>query len=261
MIYNQILLEKQRLEEELKSIQKKLSELPEGKLICARNGPHIKWYQNDGNRYTYIPKGNRRLAEQLAARRFLSLQAEYLLHERKAIDCYLRHHTAGRNRAELLLTDTFGYSELLTPFFSPPSRELLDWMNSPYLHNEKNPEQLIHGTISGNVVRSKSEAIIAMLLHMNQIPFRYECALTLGEITIFPDFTIRHPESGQFFYWEHFGMMDNPTYCKNTASKLQLYAAHGIIPTVNLITTYETKDHPLSSAFAKNMVKYYFLEG
>ena len=59
-------------------------------------------------------------------------------------------------------------------------------------------------------MRSKSEAMIAMSLYVQKIPYRYECELKLGSITLFPDFTIRHPETGEIFYWEHFGMMDKP---------------------------------------------------
>ena len=88
------------------------------------------------------------------------------------------------------------------------------------------------------------------------IPFRYECALHLGNTTLFPDFTIRHPKTGEFFYWEHFGMIDNATYCQNMTSKLQLYTAHGIIPSIQLITTYETKEHPLSAEMVENIIPY-----
>lgn len=98
-----------------------------------------------------------------------------------------------------------------------------------------------------------------MLLHTSKIPFRYECALPLGDVIVYPDFTIRHPRTGQLFYWEHFGMMDNPAYIKNAFSKLQLYTEHGIVPSIQLLTTYETKEHPLDFAAAENLVKLYFL--
>ena len=98
-----------------------------------------------------------------------------------------------------------------------------------------------------------------MVLYRNKIPFRYECLLELGDISIFPDFTIRHPVTGQVYYWEHLGMMDNPTYNKNACSKLQLYMSNGIIPTIQLITTYETKDSPLTIEMVENIVKQYFL--
>ena len=96
-------------------------------------------------------------------------------------------------------------------------------------------------------------------MHLNKIPFRYECALHLDNITLFPDFTIRHPTTGTIFYWEHFGMMDDVYYAKNTSLKLQTYTSYGIIPTLQLITTYETKNHPLSSDFIEKMLHLYFL--
>lgn len=132
-------------------------------------------------------------------------------------------------------------------------------MNSSYQKNPNYPEQLIHKSISGNLVRSKSEAFIDMVLHINKIPFRYECALQLGEITIFPDFTIRHPVTGETYYWEHFGLMDQASYIQKTFSKLELYASHGIIPSVNLLTTYETKENPLSMDMIEKIVHHYFL--
>ena len=117
----------------------------------------------------------------------------------------------------------------------------------------------MHKGSSGNYVRSKSESMIDMVLYIHKIPFRYECALTLGETTLFPDFTIRHPQTGEVFYWEHFGLMDNAEYSKNACSKLQLYTNHGIIPSIQLITTYETKEHPLTADVIEKIVEDYFL--
>ena len=73
---------------------------------------------------------------------------------------------------------------------------------------------------------------------MSKIPYRYEEVIQLVEVTISPDFTIKHPVTGQIYYWEHFGKMDDPIYAKNVCDKIQLYISHGIIPSVQLITTY-----------------------
>ena len=78
-------------------------------------------------------------------------------------------------------------------------------------------------------------------------------------MTFYPDFTIRHPKTGEIIYWEHFGLMDDPSYYQKTFSKLQLYASYGIIPSINLITTYETQEHPLSADIVEKIVKHYFL--
>ncbi len=157
-----------------------------------------------------------------------------------------------------VLLEKPGYGELLQPYFQPLSAELLRWSNEPYEKNSKHPENLIHKCTSGILVRSKSESIIASYLHIKKIPFRYECVLHLNGISVFPDFTIRHPKTGQVYYWEHFGMMDQSAYAKNAGLKLQNYIAHGIIPSIQLITTYETEEYPLSAAMVEDIVQHYF---
>lgn len=46
---------------------------------------------------------------------------------------------------------------------------------------------------------------------------------------------------------------------EKTASKLQLYISHEIIPSIQLITTYETMEHPLSTEVIYKIVEHYFL--
>lgn len=158
-----------------------------------------------GNIRTYIPKKKRHLAEQLATKKYLTLLLEDLLQEQNAITLYLEHHNKKFGKAENLLHRMPEYSKLLSGFYKPMSQKLLEWSNPTYERNTKYPEQLIYKSLSGNLVRSKSEAIIDMFLYMNKIPYRYECSLQLGDTIIYPDFTIRHPQTGKLFYWEHFG--------------------------------------------------------
>ncbi len=257
MLYQRMLQEQEQLSNQIKNLASHLSTYPPGKLICTQNQNRSKWYVSDGHTQTYIPKKERPLAEQLAVKKYLSARYEELLQEQRAIEQYLKHHTTCHSQD--LLAANSPYQELLAPFFKPISQELLEWTNAPYEHNTKFPEQRIHKSISGNKVRSKSEVLIDMALYTNKIPFRYECALNLNEILIFPDFTIRHPKTGNLYYWEHFGLMDDPSYCQNACSKLQLYSSHGIIPTIQLITTFETKKHPLNSDTIDHIIKSYFL--
>lgn len=257
MIHERMQKEMHRIEKEIRILEAEMQQFPPGKLICTRSGKYFKWYQSDGKKVQYIPKANRVLAEQLAAKKYISYLLEDLRNEKNAIDYYLRHHFS--EKAEQMLTIMPEYQNLISSIFTPLSKELSDWMNFPYEKNLNYPENLVHRTMAGNFVRSKSEAIIDMFLTKNQIPFRYECALYFGETVIYPDFTIRHPHTGETYYWEHFGMMDNQAYCKSTISKLQLYISNGIIPSVNLITTYETKDNPLSTEAVEKIIEYYFL--
>ena len=146
----------------------------------------------------------------------------------------------------------------MSPHFKTNDKQIQDWLNSPYKKNTKHPENLIHKTASGHFVRSKSEALIDLALYTNKIPFRYECALELENIILYPDFTIMHPISMEIYYWEHFGKMDDFLYRQNTGSKLQTYCVNKILPNVNLIVTFETQDSPLSSQEVQEIIEHYF---
>lgn len=251
--------ESTRLQNQIKDLQKQISALPEGKLICCHNQNRYKWFQSDGHKKIYIPKSNRFLAEQLAFKKYLTLQLDEQSRKLETLELYLTQYSNNIDEADKLLSEPSGYSELLVSWFAPSSPDLTVWMTADFEHNQNYPEQLIHKTASGNLVRSKSEAMIDLFLHTHRIPFRYECELQLNEITLYPDFTIRHPQTGEYYYWEHFGKMDDSAYSKNAFSKLQLYNSYGIIPSINLITTYETKDHPLSSEVIEKIIEHYFL--
>ena len=87
-----------------------------------------------------------------------------------------------------------------------------------------------------------------MKLSEYNIPFHYEAPLTLGPFIIHPDFTIRHPVTGETYYWEHAGKMDDSQYNAHVKSRLQIYLNNNILPGDRLILTYETKDQPLTPA-------------
>lgn len=248
-----------RIEQQMEQIQKDLNPLPNGKLICCRGKNCFKWYHSDGHSKTYLPKRERKLAEQLAAKKYLNALLHDLQQEKTALEFYLRHCAKTENTSSQFLTGHSGYQELLAPYFIPESLEHRKWMNESYKKNLSHPEHLIHKASSGIKVRSKSEAMIEHFLYTNQIPFRYECALDLAGITIYPDFTILHPKTSELYYWEHFGRMDDESYAKSASSKLQLYLTNGIIPSIQLITTYETLKNPLSHDTIAEIATHYFL--
>ena len=254
----QMQYELEQINVQINNIKRQLKTLPKGKLICAKNGKYSKWYHSDGHNVAYIPKRDRNKAEQLAMKKYLSLQLEDLMNEKNALESYLKYQHNSVGRANQLLIDKSEYKTLLEPYFKVTSQELAEWTNSPFERNEKYPERLIHKSISGHLLRSKSEVMIDMQLYSHRIPFRYECALECCGTTIYPDFTIRHPQTGEIFYWEHFGMMDDLNYSKTVCSKLQFYISNNIIPTINLITTFETKSCPLSVEAIEKIIVQYF---
>jgi hypothetical protein len=80
----------------------------------------------------------------------------------------------------------------------------------------------IHESLSGDMLRSKSEVIIANMLHDNNIPFMYEQPLFAGDGTLrLPDFTITL--AGKTHYWEHLGRLDLTDYVNEWKQKLAWY--------------------------------------
>lgn len=100
-------------------------------------------------------------------------------------------------------------------------------------------EGLIHKTLSGAIVRSKSEVIIADALYNESIPFEYEKLLEANNHRCIPDFTFVDA-SGDTIIWEHLGMLDNPSYAAAWKNKLSFYESIGYREGENLFTT---RDH------------------
>ena len=259
MLFDEACKESNRLDKQNLQLDAQLKKLPEGKLYCSRDGNCFKWYQHTEEKDKHLGRRKRRLIEALAKKKYLSLLKEDLEHEKRAIDFYLRHHQQRPWKSECLTTEKPQYQEFLQPVFKLKSQKFEEWVNASYVTNPVNPEQLKHDTPKKIKVRSKSEALIAMVLSNNKIPWRYECELQLGANTYYPDFTILHPKTGEIYYWEHCGRMDKHNYVHNTFTRLEIYTDHGIIPSINLITTYETKDHPLSMKLIEKIVEEYFL--
>lgn len=93
-------------------------------------------------------------------------------------------------------------------------------------------EGLIHRTERGDLVRSKSELVIADKLFSRGIDYAYEKPLVLPNGNVrYPDFTIADDARGVTFYWEHLGLLDDPAYRARWARKKAEYASAGILET------------------------------
>ena len=253
-IYKKLENRSKQLNKLIKETKHKLKGLPEGKLVCCGEN----YYKSDGHNKTYIKRKDKSFAEELAIKKYLSALLEDSEKEKNAIDMCLRHFPK-RKKVDELFVESDAFQNLLSPYFSPLSKELDDWMESQYPTNTKYPENLIIKVGPKEFVRSKSEAMIAKMLKQHQIPYRYECQLILNDMELYPDFTIRHPQTGELFIWEHFGMLDKPDYQRNMLNKMHIYTSNNILPGIHLITTYETNEKPLTFEIIEMYIQYYFM--
>ncbi len=263
-MYNRIKQYQEQVRSEILQIRKELESLPDGELYIAKSGDVTRLYQalsdkESGIRRRYLNRKERPLAGQLAQKRYLEAKLRDLLEEERGIQSYLRHaeRPSGSRRLKLWERSEV-FRSLLSSSYQPLSEELSEWASAPYASSVGHPEALKVKAPHG-MVRSKSEAMIAWELFENRVPYRYECDLNTPFGVLHPDFTVRHPQNGTLFIWEHFGLMDDPQYVNNSFAKVQTYLKLGYLPSEDLILTYENAESPLDMNYIKMLVRHYFL--
>ena len=248
-----------QLDKKLAALRNELASCPDGQLRITKRGSYYSYkHKPDHAPAVYLTKKDRQLARDLAYKRYLELMIEDMEASKKAILDYQTMFPADMGRAAQYLFQNEGAGRLLKDCFPVENAPLAAWAAQPPATSAPHQEKRIMKCLSGHVVRSKSEQLIDNTLFQAQLAFRYEDPLVLGNEILHPDFTIRHPQTGGFIYWEHFGMMDRPQYIKRAAQTLELYALYNYIPFQNLIVTFETDAIPLDAAQI-NMVMDYFL--
>ena len=256
--------ERARLAKKIVKLQKDLELLPNQKLFITKNGKYNKWYIANGRAPVYIKKNQRELAEKLAQREVTEMNLKNAYQELASMDQYIKEYEQRSSEQQKWFINNSEIQKLLetskdfTPNYST-DEYLQQWMKESYESNPQYPEKCIYKTLAGDYVRSKSEVIIANALYHYSVPYRYECAFCSDGLTLYPDFTVCHPQTKQIFYWEHFGLMDNPYYINKTFEKLKIYAGCQVLPGINLITTYETGSCPLDCDKVEHLIKQYFI--
>ncbi|WP_214630355.1 AAA family ATPase [Paenibacillus agaridevorans] len=115
-------------------------------------------------------------------------------------------------------------------------------------------EKLIHKTIRGEMVRSKSEVIVANILDKMKIEYSYEEPLDVLGKTYIPDFTLRY--QGNTAYLEHLGMLRIKSYKKHWDEKKGNYDSVGISETLgNLIITRDGLDGSLDATLIESKIQ------
>ena len=218
----------------------KMQSAPPGKLEIYQNRNTTKWYiKPDGDQRIYLPKNEHKTAKTMAEKRLAEIRLLILEKELRATKFYMNHYPKERELNKLIEAERL-YAPLVRNVNSA------SWENLPFNANPAFPENLKHPSPSGHLLRSKSECLIDMELFHRNIPFRYECELTLLGEVIYPDFTFFNERTGEYRYWEHFGKMDDLKYRKKAVNKIEQYISCGLIPGRDIFFSYETQDAPLT---------------
>lgn len=248
--------------------KKKIAGSPDGMLHTRDNNGTFRYYKrNSGDTCgQYLGKGREKVIKSLEEKEYYSRLLKTAVDE--------------ENTLKKIKNELENMPDYNSVFLNIPveKRHLI----SPYEYSTKEPddgivrvfnkksvkEELQLITQNGEHVRSKSELIIADRLKTAGVPYYYEDPLILSDgdsskdglipcLYWHPDFRVQNTRTGRLYYWEHFGLLDNPEYCKSCQEKLEIYAHYGYFPGENLIITSESSNHGLNMEYVDCLIERY----
>lgn len=252
---------KQKLTEllaSLKKIQEFLKTAPKENLRICKKGKHFQYYIEKNKKRIYLSKKNISMAQKIAQRDYYKKLQAILIKNTKALNNFISNYKA--EKLEACYTKlSQGRKLLVQPLFSDDETYAQAWQSKKYERKKETPEYN-YQTLKNELVRSKSEIIIANLLNSKKVPYHYEYPVKLSSgAIIYPDFFCLNKRTRQEFYWEHCGKMDDPEYTERMTQRITDYSKIGIIPGKNLILSLETAKTPLETKVVEDLIGAYLL--
>lgn len=229
-----------------------LQKAPEGKIHVAKTKAFPQYYLRvDPKDKTgkYIPKREESKIKSYLQKAYDEKLLKLVKQEIKSIETFLRNSKDFNLKIQEIYSDNpVQVKSYITPIDCSNEDYISYWKNIPFTANPMPITTTEYETDAREIVRSKSEMNIANALRKAEIPYKYECPVTLynGRI-VYPDFTVLDVHNRKEIYWEHRGIMDDRDYTKNAVKKMKEYIRSGITTMDNLIITEENGYNPLGT--------------
>ena len=237
-----------------KKLQDFIKTAPKERLRIRKKGNNFQYYIEKNKKRRYIPKKNLEIAKKIAQRDYYQKLLPGLLKNLKAMNQFFNDYSPD-NLEQSFSNLPAARKQLVTPIFLDNETYAQQWQAKNYERKKDAPDGSFL-TLKNEAVRSKSEIIIANLLHNKKVPYHYEYPVQLSNgVTIHPDFFCLNKRTRQEFYWEHCGKMDDLEYTVNLTQRLSEYSKCGIIPGKNLILTMETGQSPLETKNVERVIE------
>lgn len=238
-------------------LEKKVMTYPEGRVriqYCGKRKYYFHVEDGSDNNGKPIDKKDTKLINGLIQKNYLekvilsARKEEAAL--KKAIESYPK--TVAE---DVYMSQSEERREHINPIVLPDDEYVKRWIEEKF-----EPEPFKEGvpyfaTKRGERVRSKSEQLIADRLFEAGIPYKYECPLTIGKDTYYPDFTILRVRDRKVIYYEHLGKLDDEGYVTRNLNKMNNYALNGYLIGDNVVTTLESSKVPLDIRVVDKLIK------
>lgn len=260
---NKIFERRDYLQEIINQKEKSIQYAPKGSLRSHKRNNSFQYYHrvdsaNPSGRY--IRAGEASLARKLAQKSYDKAILKKAKNEFAAVDMLCGQYENGAIEEEAEKLPEFR-KPLISPIKISDEDFVREWVEKTY-----EPKQFFEGspeyyTDRQERVRSKSEIIIANMLDRLGVPYKYEKPLRLrGYGTVHPDFTLLNVPKRKEIVWEHFGMMDDCSYCEKALLKMDSYQKSGYFHGDNLIITFESSVNPINTKQIEGFIRHYLIE-
>lgn len=249
----------------ISAIKRNASKEVEGTLrVLTKNGHFYYYWQKKGSNGKYVQEylgiKKREIAIKLAEKDYQHKIYKIAEQNLQALLCFQNNFQEDGIQK---IYEGLGLARqnLVEPYENKVASIIKQWESEEYEAKTSHRESLQYETERGEMVRSKSEVIIANLLYQSRdcLSYKYERPLkieTKGRtLTIYPDFTVLNLKTGKITYWEHAGRMDDENYATEFVWKHNRYVENGFVSGQDVIFSYETLAMPLDIKIVKLMIE------
>ena len=246
----------------MNSAEKLLRNCLEGsvQITTVRGNPKCYWIK-DGQR-SYLRKEDYETVKSLAQKNYYQKLLKVTEKEWKLLQGFIEQF-APESLMDVYENMSEQRKHLVDPLILPDDQFVEKWLEESRaiagLHRNSYEKPEGFRTENGELVRSKSEMILANLYRHLHVPYVYEYPVKLEDGWVFSDFRALNVRLRKPFLHEHFGKMDDPEYARDSVVKMGRYERYGLYAGDQILYTMETSERPLNVDDVERMIRRYLL--
>lgn len=241
----------------LKELEKKQQPHPGGmvKAIPHKKAFQYYWKKHSGAPWEYIPKCERGKAERIVNCEYLEEIRTQITREILFLD-RISKQSFPKCMEEIYSEHSAGRKALIHRIIPTREEYIQNFLSEEYESLGSFSENKQYETGKGELVRSKSELMIAEALIKSGIPYHYEYPIRLkGYGVAYTDFRCLNVHRREVILWEHLGRMGDESYADAAIHKVHAYEENGFFQGKNLIITEESAGCPLTPTVINRWIK------
>lgn len=241
-------VEKEKYKTLLSKIEKEIKQAPKGELHVKKcRGKYVQFYVR------YLDKTGRKVDEYIhqkevervraLAQKEYNIKLKSYLSERINIYNCITNTTKAVGLKDIYTTLHPAKQPFVNPIIKSDEQFIEDWKQKNSGDQNSMEKKIKLKTMQGEIVRSKSEKIIADMFYEEGIPYIYEPQIIFKDKTmVIPDFLTLNVKERKAYAFEHFGMMSDESYAKKNIQKIKRYEENGYWFGDNILYTFEVGD-------------------